>query len=287
MKVSFYIRNHSTRRYELTKLNTIYPMGTIFVLRYGTRWETLPHGTTFIEARVECLHKQADLITGAVAKPTPKTRPKSSVKTLDELMDIYLTTGKAAEENWRKSTFKAYTQALRLFSQSSKKVHLEEITADDLRQFKVFLRAQKTSVGKKIDPRTVYNHFKNTVAYLNTHGKRNLVTQAEWPEYEKKKVVCYDEGDMRRLLEFATEDERDVLEFFLGAGFRNGEGTHVEWHDIDFKNCEVHTYSKLERFSWEVKDTEQRIIGIPDKVMERLAARHERHPGNGLVLIDS
>ena len=133
-EVSLYIRNHSTRRYELTKLSTIYPMGTIFVLRYGTTWETLPQGTTFIQARVECLHKQADLITGVVAKPAPKTRPKSSVKTLDELMDIYLTTGKAAEENWRKSTFKAYTQALRLFRQSSKKVHLEEITADDLRQ---------------------------------------------------------------------------------------------------------------------------------------------------------
>jgi len=133
----------------------------------------------------------------------------------------------------------------------------------------------------------VYNHFNNTVAFLNTQGKRNLVTQAEWPEYEKKKVVCYDEGDMRRLLEFATDDERDVLEFFLGVGFRNGEGTHVEWHDIDCKNCEVHTYSKLERFGWKVKDTEQRIIGIPDKVMERLAARRERHPGDGLVFPNS
>jgi hypothetical protein len=59
MKVSLYIRNHSTRRYELTKLSTIYPMGTIFVLRYGTTWETLLQATTFIEHHVECLDKQS------------------------------------------------------------------------------------------------------------------------------------------------------------------------------------------------------------------------------------
>jgi hypothetical protein len=40
-KVSLYIRNHSTRRYEKVKPKTPYPMGTIFVLRYGGKRETL------------------------------------------------------------------------------------------------------------------------------------------------------------------------------------------------------------------------------------------------------
>ena len=40
-KVSLYIRNHSTRRYEKVKPKTTYPMGTNFVLRYGGKWETL------------------------------------------------------------------------------------------------------------------------------------------------------------------------------------------------------------------------------------------------------
>ena len=88
---------------------------------------------------------------------------------------------------------------------------------------------------------------------------------------------------MARLLQFADEDEADVLEFFLGVGFRNGEGTHVEWGDIDLKNREIKTYSKRSQYGWEVKDSEQRIIGISDRLAERLRARHLRHPGSGLV----
>ena len=40
-KVSVYIRYHSTPNYELAQQQTIYPRGAIFVLRYGTRSETL------------------------------------------------------------------------------------------------------------------------------------------------------------------------------------------------------------------------------------------------------
>ena len=73
----------------------------------------------------------------------------------------------------------------------------------------------------------------------------------------------------------------------MGVGPRNGESTHIEWPDIDLRNKEVHVYSKRERFDWQVKDTEQRIIGISDSLAERLTARHKRHPGNGLVFPNS
>ncbi len=46
---------------------------------------------------------------------------------------------------------------------------------------KVFLCEQKTSIGKNIDPRTVYNHFLNTVSFLNTYKLRDLIPQNEWP----------------------------------------------------------------------------------------------------------
>ena len=149
--------------------------------------------------------------------------------------------------------------------QSCRKSRLDDITGDDLLEFKVFLRKYRTSIGKAYDDRSIYNHFLNVVSFLNEHGKGNLVRQSDWPRYEKKKTVCYDETDMARLLQFADEDEADVLEFFLGVGFRNGEGTHVEWGDIDLKNREIKTYSKRSQYGWEVKDSEQRIIGISDR----------------------
>jgi hypothetical protein len=57
----------------------------------------------------------------------------------------------------------------------------------------------------------------------------------------------------------------------------------VEWPDINLRTREVKVYSKRERYHWQVKDSEQRNIGINDKLAERLAARHKRCPGNGLV----
>jgi len=198
--------------------------------------------------------------------------------TVESAITTYMTTGKAAQKDWRKHTRQCYTLALKLFTESCQKTYMDEINGDDLRVFKVFLRKQKTSIGKYIDPRTVYNHFLNTVSFLNTHKLRDLIPQNEWPTYEEKKVVAYDPEVLAHLLQFADVDETDVLEFFLGVNFRNGEGAHVEWPDINLRTKEVKVYSKRERYDWQVKDSEQRNIGINDKLAERLVARRKRYP---------
>jgi integrase len=179
---------------------------------------------------------------------------------------------------------------LKLLRESCSKTYLNEIEGDDLRQFKVFLQKQETqtkTVKKRIDDRTVWNHFNNVVAFLNSYGLQDLIPQSEWPTYEEKPPEADDAEDVSRMLQIAAEDERDVIEFFCGVGFRDGEGTHTEWHDIDFRNKEITIYSKAERFDWKVKDTEKRTVGISDRLVERLKARHKRHPGDGLVFPNS
>jgi hypothetical protein len=106
-----------------------------------------------------------DVERGVVAYTAP-VNAKDEQLTLDDAIKIYLTTGKAAEKDWRKHTRQCYTLALKLFRESGQKIYLHEIDGDDLRQFKVFLRQQK-----KIDPRTVWNHFNNVVGFLNTYGR--------------------------------------------------------------------------------------------------------------------
>ncbi len=214
--------------------------------------------------------------------PTEETR-----LTVEAAINGYMTTGKAAQKDWRKHTRQCYTLCLKLFRESCTKTYMDEIDGDDLRVFKVFLRKQKTSIGRYIDPRTVYNHFLNTVSFLNTYGREELVLRNEWPTYEEKKVVAYDPEEVAGLLQFADVDETDVLEFFLGVGFRNGESTHSEWPDFDARNKEMKVYSKQEKFGWQVKDSEQRIIGISDTLAERLGARHQRYPGKGLIFPNS
>jgi site-specific recombinase XerD len=256
-------------------------MGTVYVLRYAERWETI-HCDKTSEARAAALRKQIELHTGKVEDPKPKPRKAADEMALDIAIDRYIE-NRGQQRNWRKRTYRAYEQALQLFCQSCKKQRLDEVNGDDLRKFVAFLRKYKKSTREPYDDRSIWNHFNNVVTFLNAHGKRNLVESRDWPKYEEKKVKPFDEADLGRLLQFADEDEQDVLEFYLGIGFRNGEGEHLEWPDIDLRNKEVHVYSKRDRFGWEVKDSEQRIVGISDRLAERLAARHKRHPGNGLV----
>jgi integrase/recombinase XerD len=278
-KVTLYIREHKTKRYKPARAKYYVPDST-FVLRYGKKWETLPQGTTLKQAQLAVVHKSLDLQT---RKPQPRVEIKtvSGAQTLEVLVDKYLDE-RAAQRNWRKHTRQAYKLGLGLFLKSlraSGKTMLDEIDGGDLRNFVGFLRKYCTSTGKPYDDRSIWNHFNNVVSFLNAHGKRNLIEQTDWPKYEKKKTVCYDERDMARLLAFADEDEADVIEFYLGVGFRNGEGAHIEWRDIDLRNKEIHVYSKREKFEWEVKDSEQRIVGISDRLAERLKARRKRHSG--------
>ena len=265
-KVTLYVRpTKGNRTPQRVKSGDIYPMGTVYVLRLGSKWETVDCDNTS-EARVAALRKEIELHTGKIEAPRPKRRPKvKDDGALDVLIDKYLGDGRATQRNWRKRTLWAYTQALRMFCQSCRKARLDDITGDDLREYVSFLRKYRTSTGKRYDDRSIWNHFNNVVTFLNAHGKRNLVEPRDWPKYEEKKTKCYDEADLARLLQCADEDEQDVLEFYLGVGFRNGEGEHIEWRDIDLRNKEVDTYSKRDTFGWEVKDSEERIVGISDR----------------------
>ncbi len=291
-KVTLYIRERKTKRYKPARAKS-YDADTAFVLRYrasGAKWdawETLPPGTTLSQAHVRAVEKELAIKS---EKPQPRVQIKTvcGPQTLELLVDKYLDE-RAAQKNWRKHTRQAYKLGLGLFLKSlkpSRKINLDQIEGDDLRNFVGFLRKYRTSTGKPYDDRSIWNHFNNVVSFLNAHGKRNLIEQSDWPKYEMKKTVCYDERDMARLLAFADEDEADVIQFYLGVGFRNGEGAHIEWRDIDLRNNEIHVYSKREKFDWEVKDSEQRIVGISDRLAERLKARRKRHSG-GLVFANS
>ena len=295
--VSLWIRpkgcsNQIKAAYLDSKQTRLKPQVGEYYLRYAGKWEAVGSDALLAldaKAAKEKLLRDVERGIVPIAEALPHLNPPAQEARLSvgAAISTYLTTGKAAQKDWRKHTRQCYTLALKLFTESCQKTYMDEIDGDDLRVFKVFLRKQGTSIGKYIDRRTVWNHFNNTVAFLNTYGRKELIPQSEWPTYEEKKVVAYDPETLAHLLKFADEDEADVLEFFLGVNFRNGEGAHVEWPDINLRTKEMRVYSKEEKFGWQVKDSEQRNIGINDKLAERLAARHLRHPGNGLVFPNS
>jgi integrase/recombinase XerD len=267
-----------------------------YYLRYAGKWQAVGNDPCvaldrFEQRKFELRQSATTDGAGSTGQLSRLMKPQlARAAELDAAIAEYLTTGKAAEKNWRKHTVQCYTLGLKLFRKSCDKTYLDEIDGDDLRRFKVFLRKQETqtkTVKKRIDDRTVWNHFNNVVGFLNSYGLQNLIPQREWPTYEEKPPEAYDAEDVKLLFQYADEDERDVIEFFCGVGFRNGEGTHSEWHDVDLRNKEITIYSKPEQFDWRVKDSEKRTIGISDRLVERLKARHKRHPGDGLVFPNS
>jgi hypothetical protein len=114
MKVSVYIREHRIRRLTKASINRTYSDGTIFVLRYGTVWETLPSGTDFAHARIAAINKETALLQGKATIPEPKPRI-SAPGALDVLLDQYLTETESLKSH---KTWLAYKLTLTDFVRS-------------------------------------------------------------------------------------------------------------------------------------------------------------------------
>ena len=166
-----------------------------YYLRYAGKWEAVgsdPLLALDAKAAKEKLLRDVERGVVPITEALPHLNPPAQEARLSvgAAISTYLTTGKAAQKDWRKHTLQCYTLALKLFTESCKKTFLDEINGDDLRPFKVHLRQQKTSIGKKIEPRTVWNHFNNVVGFLNTYDRKELIPQSEWPTYEDKKWLA-------------------------------------------------------------------------------------------------
>jgi integrase len=232
--------------------------------------------------------EQRENILQAKAAGIPVLEPEAGnhLKLIDAIQE-YLNTGKALRKDWRPKTINAYTRSLGLFRESYKGIYFDEIGRKDVLAFLKYLRVTKNKRGMRFDDRTIHNHIINLVSFLNEYGKKGLIRTDEWPKYEEPKVVVYNDVSLTKLLETADQDERDLIEFFLGSGAREGEVAHGEYIDIYWDTAEFYIHSKFEKYGWKVKDKEQRLIPLSDVVMEMLRKRRERHPHDTLLFPSS
>ena len=86
MKVTLYIRQGGTRKY-IKATKKFYEPGTVFVLRYGSTWETVGE-VKLVEAERARLNRSVQLLGGW--QPAVKPKPKPASLMLDAAMDAYL-----------------------------------------------------------------------------------------------------------------------------------------------------------------------------------------------------
>jgi integrase/recombinase XerD len=258
MKVSLYVRDHSTRSYRKPK--SIEPMGTIYVLRYGSTWETIK-AANWAEATTARLRKEIDLVQGWRPQPAPKRTPVREVPMLDTAIDAYLS---EIQQQRKPKTHAAYATALRYFYASCGNKPLQDIRRSDLLDFATYLREEKGQA-----PRSCYNKFENVVSFLKRHDLSLKLSAHDWPKFVEEEPEIYEQETLDKFFAACTDDERTLFEFFLMSGLREQEVIYATDKSLNFGTCTV-TVRRNPEYGWTPKMYKERAVPAPPALMGKL-----------------
>jgi integrase len=260
MKVSLYVRQHSNRKYR--KATAKEPMGTTYVLRYGSTWETTD-AKNWTEANATVLRRKIELLQGW--QPTPKVRAQVSTDLmLDVAIDAYLSEIKSGR---KKKTHQAYRVALKYFYKSTGNKPMKDIARGDLIKFSAFLRDDKEQA-----PRSCWNKFSNVMSFLKHYditGKLLKIKAHDWPQYVEEEPEMYEQEMLDKFLAACGADELLLFEFFLQTGMREQEVIYATDRCVDFANCTV-SVKHNPTFNWTPKMYKERTIPVPKALVEKL-----------------
>jgi integrase/recombinase XerD len=273
MKVSLYVREHSSRKYRKASKNE--PKGTTYVLRYGSTWETIT-ATTAIEARIAMYNKQIEIAQGW--KPQPKVKvAKSTVLMLDAAIDGYLSEIKAGR---KKKTHQAYRVALKYFYESTGNKPMKDIARGDLIKFSAFLRDDKEQA-----PRSCWNKFSNLMSFLKHHditGKSLKIKAHDWPKFVEEEPEIYEQEMLDKFFAACDEEERLLFEFFQQTGMREQEVIYATDRCLDFANCTV-SVKHNPAHNWTPKMYKERTVPVPKALMSKLKQMLVKRGKGGLL----
>lgn len=195
-----------------------------------------------------------------------------------------------------KGTERGYKNAVEDFRDHCGVEFLEQVTADVLRRYKLYMfeNIKKRAHGTKHN--TVAKRFRFLNTFFNKWGIKmvkdrvpqrddhGLLNYTDVPREQKKpNTDKYSADEIKAMLAVADVDEADLIHFFLRTGVRDEEAAYMEWKDIDIKRKQVMVREKVG--IWKPKDKENRNIPVEDGLLlKRLEARHERQmPSSHLV----
>ncbi len=284
--IRLYQRLDSTQSYRLVPvkysrngLPIADPHATTFYLRYrlkSGRRVCQPAGGHVLEADNQRKVLEARLVDGGVIPVAPDPAPPPVVQALDR--KTIKTEAAEYIERTRKSkkptTYKGYKDAVELFLSICKKVHLDELTRDDMIAFKEALKSKYAS-------QTVFSTFMKVLTFLNDCQIEKRVQQHTWIQRKdrpvnvakrnakNKKYPVYTEDEFAAMLSVAEPTEYALLYFLAGSGLRIGEAAVAQWYDIDWDAKTVTVREKPE-FDFTPKDYEERTIELADCVLDAL-----------------
>lgn len=177
----------------------------------------------------------------------------------------------------KKSTIESYTRTLDDFVAQFPTRTVDEITKQDMLDHLAKLR--RTIKRRKYgDPqRTFRNRLSYLTIFLNSIGLKNPLPLKEMKRPMKSRPSRYSIQILNLMLAVSTENEKDLIHFFLNTGFRDEEVAFAKWSDIDFEQGSINVHAKPE-YDWIPKDSDHREqdIVLQDKFIKRMKARKAR-----------
>lgn len=236
----------------------IVPVGAVsYAVRVGGKFE--PAGRDLSEAVIFLRQKQAQIGNGVDASnliPILPHRPLDpTATTVSDAADRFISDLKEDVEQGKKAkaTLVAYGNAVSDFRNHCGVVYLRDVTASVLLMHEKWLRKNLKRRNSGHLENTLSNRFRYLNVFLKANGikmsrdsnasandpgllNRNDVPK-EKPIVDEEKahgIRTYTQQDVAAMMSVATEDEKDLIQFALRTGFRDGEIEAAEWSDIDW-----------------------------------------------------
>ena len=161
-------------------------------------------------------------------------------------------------------TYISYRYTLKkLLVPSYEKNSVDQVSREDILAF--MTRCYEVGLGH----RTVYDKLVVVLQLFKRQGKSGLITSSDWPKYVETIRPIYEPEEIQSLFKHATEEEAIFLKFMLGSGFRDQEGQHVCWRDLDFRHSQVRVTAKA-LWDFRPKNWEERVVPLPSALIDQL-----------------
>jgi integrase len=217
-------------------------------------------------ARLKAIEVEA-LKAGVMSRPAQPATINTNGVTLTAAVDRYLAMVEAQRSH---RTYASYRYTLKkLLIPSYEKQSVDQVAREDILAF--MTRCYELGLGH----RTVYDKLVVVLQLFKRHGKSRLIASSDWPKYVETIRPIYEPEEIQSMFKHAKEDEAIFLKFMLSSGFRDQEGQHVCWRDLDFRHSQVRVTAKA-LWDFRPKNWEERVVPLPSALIDQLRQIKER-----------
>jgi integrase len=247
-KVSIYIRlcGEPGRPFERLKVRNPRQCGKrdYYCLRVAGKWEFFPEDDPARKDLNEALHRKGEreheLRIGVAAPLVPlRTAAQPGKTPVADAVQKYFNNLAAMGKDPK--TIRTYRAAVDGFVVSYKKPYIEDYERQDVIDYMGWLRKQPRKERKHANPdRTYFNKVSHVAIFLKACGVRPGLKASEDPRYHEKQVVAHTDEELAVLYREAYEDERFLLDFFIGTMLRDHEAQMARYSDFTGTTLTVH-----------------------------------------------